>query len=230
MLKSPKSRKPAKKSTPKKARAKSKSQAASPGRLIAVEGTRGKQLSNVAPRLARQFGRNGSAAWSLWDASNTFYELSLNKSKSLAAPPRTLLLLYASDLMFRLRWEIEPALQEGRTVFAAPYVQSAIAFGLAVGLSKDWLDELFSFARKPDAALRLKEKPKKKTGNPGSGFVEFCCGTLAATSPDWDPAALRGAVQKYLDSLEDRQEIVRVGKKVPKELLAELRGRTSNPH
>src|SRR5258705_215400 len=107
-------------------------------------------------------GRNGGAGWSSWDASNTFYELRMSKAKYLAPPPRTLLLLYASDLMFRLRWEIEPALQEGQTVLAAPYVESAVALGMALGLSKDWLTELFSFARKPDASLRLKEKAKTK--------------------------------------------------------------------
>jgi hypothetical protein len=196
-----------------------------------VEGTRGKDLNSAVARLARQFHRNDGAGWSSWDASNTFYELSMSKARNSAPPPRTLLLLYASDLMFRLRWEIEPALQEGHTVLAAPYVESAVALGMALGLSKDWLDELFSFARKPDAALRLKEKfkskaklkkKKKKAGKPGKpaeGFVEFCCDSLAATSPDWDPVAVRGAVLKYLDSLEERNEILKVGKKVPKELL-----------
>jgi len=184
-------------------------------------------------RLARQFGRNGSAGWSLWDASNTFYELSMSKAKNLAPPPRTLLLLYASDLMFRLRWEIEPALQEGHTVLAAPYVESAVALGLALGLSKDWLDELFRFARKPDAALRLKEKiknkgkpkkkEKKKGGKPVNGFVEFCCEALAATSPDWDPVQVRGAVLKYLDTLEEKNEVLKVGKKLPKQLLEEVK-------
>ena len=40
-----------------------------------------------------------------------------------------LLLLYAADLAFRLRWEIRPALAEGYTVVAAPYVETAVAFG-----------------------------------------------------------------------------------------------------
>ena len=227
MSKSAKSQKLPNKRTPNKARSKAKRDGPSTGRLIALEGTRGKDLNNTVERLARHIGRNGSAGWSSWDASNTFYELSIGKAKNSAPPPRTLMLLYASDLMFRLRWEIEPALQEGQTVLAAPYVESAVAMGLALGLSKDWLDELFRFARKPDAVLRLKEKiknkskfkKKKKTGKPVNGFVEFCCDCLSATSPDWDPVQLRGAVLKYLDMLEEKQEIVKVGKRVPKELL-----------
>ena len=45
------------------------------------------------------------------------------KGKRGYAPPQTLVLLYASDLLFRLRWEIRPALAEGRTVVVAPYVR-----------------------------------------------------------------------------------------------------------
>jgi len=226
MSKSAKSEKPSQKNTSKKNKSKTGS-AASTGRLIALEGTRGKDLAASAERLARHAGRNGDAGWSLWDASNTFYELSLSKARNLAPPPRTLLLLYASDLMFRLRWEIEPALQEGQTVIAAPYVESAIAMGIALGLSKEWLDELFSFVRKPDAAVRLKEKVKHKNKSkkkdkkkPASSFVEFCCDSLADTSPEWDPIQLREAVLQYLDTLEEKKEIWKLGKKLPKELLA----------
>ena len=50
-----------------------------------------------------------------------------------APSARTLLLLYAADLAFRLRWQIRPALAEGRTVVAAPYVDTAVAFGRAAG-------------------------------------------------------------------------------------------------
>src|ERR1043165_3569723 len=101
--------------TPK---SKAKDEPAQPGgRLIALEGTLGKELTETVQRLARKLGNSEeSAGWSRWDASNTFYEMRMGKTKNLSPPPRTLLLLYASDLMFRLRWEIEPALSEGRTV------------------------------------------------------------------------------------------------------------------
>jgi len=230
MSKSPKrSGKSGKESKSKKVKANSQGEANSRGKLIALEGTRGKDLIESVQRLSRQFGKDeDGAGWSRWDASNTFYEMRMGKPRNLAPPPRTLLLLYASDLMFRLRWEIEPALNEGRTVLAAPYVQSAMAVGAAIGLSKDWLTELFSFAPKPDACLRLKEKAKlkdkskknkdKKQAKVEHGFVEFCCSTLAATSPDWDPVQVRGAVLKYFDDLEKKDEIVTVGKKLPKGL------------
>jgi len=229
MWKSVKNAKRVKKTPPKKNSPKVKTGRAPLGRLIAVEGARGKQLNSAVKYLARQFGRNDDAGWSSWDASNTFYELSMSKAINPAPPPRTLLLLYASDLMFRLRWEIEPALQEGQTVLAAPYVDSAVAVGIALGLSKDWLDELFRFAPKPHAALLLKpkikkkdksKKKKKKVGKPAEGFVEFCCHSLAATSPDWDPVQVRDAVLRNLNALAEKREILSIGKKLPKELLS----------
>ena len=63
-----------------------------------------------------------------------FQELAVADEAAGAPSARTLLLLYAADLAFRLRWQIRPALAEGRTVVAAPYVDTAMAFGRAAGL------------------------------------------------------------------------------------------------
>jgi thymidylate kinase len=126
--------------------------------------------------------------------------------------------LYASDLLFRLRWEIQPALNEGRTVVAAPYVESAMAFGVAAGLPKSWIRELFSFAPKPAASFRLKEKKKgkekkKKDGDGEPGFVEFSCNNLARHYPGWEIADVRREMLKYLKSLEDLGRVHEFGNK-----------------
>src|ERR1035441_5077885 len=126
------------------------------GRLVALDGTNGVMLRSEAERLARLCCGAAEPAWSLWDASNTFYELRMVKARNLTPTPRALMLLYASDLLFRLRWDIEPTLEEGLSVVAAPYVESAMAFGAAAGLPKEWIEELFRFAPKPAASFRLK--------------------------------------------------------------------------
>jgi hypothetical protein len=195
----------------------------SKGRLVALDGTKGHELEEGAEHLVHLLSRaNGGAGWSQWDASNTFYELRLGKSKHQAPPPRTLLLLYASDLLFRLRWEIRPALAEGHAVVAAPYVETAISFGVASGLSLDWLQELFSFAPKADASFRLKESKKFKEKVKGkkapSGFVEFCFNRLAAAYPNWNTHEVFTGMRNYLDTLEEKEEIRRLGKKLPKSL------------
>jgi thymidylate kinase len=130
--------KPEKKKS-KKDRGKAAGRTKPRGRLVALDGTNGVMLRSEAERLARLCCGTADPAWSLWDASNTFYELRMVKAKNLTPTPRVLMLLYASDLLFRLRWEIEPTLKEGRTVVAAPYVESAMAFGVAAGLPKEWI-------------------------------------------------------------------------------------------
>src|SRR5215471_16038275 len=79
------------------------------GQLIALDGTSGSFLNEESQRLARLYG--DEAAWSSFDASNTFHEVGMAKSKTITPTPRVLVLLYVSDLLFRLRWEIEPTLQ-----------------------------------------------------------------------------------------------------------------------
>jgi thymidylate kinase len=209
--------KPEKKKNSKKDRGKRAGRPKPRGRLVALDGTNGAMLRSEAERLARLCCGAADPAWSLFDASNTFYELRMVKARNLTPTPRVLMLLYASDLLFRLRWEIQPTLQEGRTVVAAPYVASAMAFGAAAGLPKDWLEELFSFAPKPEASFRLKEKKKgkekKKDGNGEPGFVEFFCASLARHYPGWETAEVRREMLKYLKSLEERDRIHEFGNK-----------------
>jgi hypothetical protein len=177
------------------------------GRLIALEGTRATDLHRAVERPRPRhhpLGSAGGVSW--WDASGTFYEMWLGKRKHLTASPRTLLLLYASDLVFRLRWEIQPALAAGQTVIAAPYLESAIAVGRACGLTRRWLAELLRFAPVPDACYRVKEGKKSLgwKGKSTDGFAEFCSTSLSATTPSFEPVEMRAGMIAVLDALERR--------------------------
>ena len=178
------------------------------GRLIALEGASGAELTRSAKRFSRHFcGGKAAAGVSRWDASNIFYELRRGDPSIPRPSPQTLLLLYASDLVFRLRWEIRPALEEGQCVIAAPYVESAIAFGKASGLPRRWLVDLFQFAPKPEACYVVKGNKEASggVGRPSEGYLEFCCATLSAGSPGWTSAELRSKFIAYLDALERRR-------------------------
>ena len=143
--------------------------------LIAIDGVdeasllaaaREEGLSTRAPGISR------------WDASGVFQDLSVADAEAGTPSARVLLLLYAADLAFRLRWEIRPALAEGRTVVAAPYLQTAFAFGRAAGLPVGWIMNLFKFAPKPNEqyfAALPDSKPLAKV----SGFVAFSCRRMA---------------------------------------------------
>ena len=138
--------------------------------LIAVDGV------DATAVLAEARAALGSPMWggiSRWDSSGVFQELAVADAEAGAPSARTLLLLYAADLAFRLRWQIRPALAEGRTVVAAPYVETAIAFGRAAGLKAGWLTNLFRFA--PRAAERRFVDSQSAREIAKDGFVGFAC-------------------------------------------------------
>lgn len=152
-----------------------------PGRLIAIDGTRGKDL-DAAARAVKTSIRNGrgvEAVFSRIDASGLFGELAAGKAE---VSPRSLTLVYAADLAFRLRWEIRPVLEAGGIVIAAPYLDTPIAIGAAYGLGQEWMRELFRFAPPPDVRGRAEEnkldKGWKATINRGYG--EYAAAVLGA--------------------------------------------------
>jgi hypothetical protein len=153
------------------------------GKLIALDGASGGALKAAALGL-KSDGLRG-AGISQWDASGIFGELAAAEREAGAPSARVLLLLYAADLAFRLRWEIRPALERGRTVIAAPYTDTAIALGRAAGLPGGWVKTLFAFAPHPDDSRRV--GPASARGYE-QGFVEFSCrhmnGNRAGLSSD----------------------------------------------
>jgi hypothetical protein len=145
--------------------------------LIAVDGVRGREIARRAEDVRRKMKRKSQvqAGISRWDASGAFYELRAAGKKALTLTPRSLLLLYAADLAFRLRWEITPALDAGQIVIAAPYVDTAIDFGEAAGLPRKWVAELLRFAPPADVRIGVGRSKNRKPSKPRStdGFVEF---------------------------------------------------------
>lgn len=118
----------------------------SKAKLVSIDGV---DASAVIAAARRAIVRPGRGGISHWDASGIFQDLGVADAAAGAPSARTLLLLYAADLAFRLRWEIRPALAAGRTVVAAPYVATAVAFGRAAGVPAGWLANLFRFAPLP---------------------------------------------------------------------------------
>jgi hypothetical protein len=139
------------------------------GRLIAVDGVNGVALTEAARASIADLPRDKRGV-SWWDASGVFGDLIVADREAGRPSARTLLLLYAADLAFRLRWEIRPALAEGRVVVAAPYVATAIAFGRAAGLPEAWLTDLFTFAPRAAKTEAVDAAGRQKTDD---GFVEF---------------------------------------------------------
>lgn len=146
--------------------------------LIAVDGVAGSAIAAGARVALASIERARRSGISHWDASGVFEELAVADEEAGRPSIRTLLLLYAADLAFRLRWEIRPALAEGFSVVAAPYVDTAVAFGLAAGLNREWLANLFQFAPRP-TERRVIDSPGGARSSRSGGFVEFGCQQLA---------------------------------------------------
>ena len=175
------------------------------GRLIALEGSGGRRMAVAARRLERSFRpAHGGAGVSGWDASAVFFEIAQGARGIPAPPPQTLILLYAADLAFRLRWQIRPALEEGTHVIAAPYLETVIGFGRAAGLPQGWLRRVFAFAPPPDICYRVPEctTPTKRGGTPSDSFLEFCFAHLRNGPARWDIEAIRRGFVAHLDRLE----------------------------
>lgn len=129
------------------------------GHLVAVDGSRGKDVSSAADALAKRVRKSGvECVISRWDASGLFGELAQAGRPGRHVSPRTLSLLYAADLAFRLRWEIRTTIETGGVVIAAPYVETAVAFGSACGLPASWLRELLRFAAAPNVRCVVRER------------------------------------------------------------------------
>jgi hypothetical protein len=151
------------------------------GTLVAIDGVNGLAVETAARMLARS-NRKRRAAVSGWDASGIFGELMVAEEDAGLPSARTLILLYAADLAFRLRWEVKPALAQGRMIVVAPYVNTAIAFGRAAGLDAKSLGEMFAFAPVPDETRTI-TAAASRTLSERTGFVEFACDQLlGATS------------------------------------------------
>jgi hypothetical protein len=140
-------------------------------RLISIDGINATALK-AAARATLAANRKHRPGVSQWGASGIFDELTFAEPDAGIPSARTLLLLYAADLAFRLRWEIRPALEEGRLVIAAPYVTTAVAFGQAAGLDPGWLADLFHFAPVPGERRSVDSAPARQVAD-RKGFVEF---------------------------------------------------------
>lgn len=166
------------------------------GVLIAIDGVDGKALSDATRALAAVH-RRPTASISRWGASGIFDELRQAESDAKQLSSRTLVLLYAADLAFRLRWEIQPALAAGRTVIAVPYILTAVAFGRASGLQAEWLSDLFHFAPTPSDHRAIERAPRRRAGDQ-EGFIEFAAHTLEGRAPRLSREQLLNDALKYV--------------------------------
>ena len=179
-----------------------------PGRLIAVDGSRGKDTDAAADAIVDELRRAGVAcAVSRWDASGLFGELAQAARGERPLSARTLALVYAADLAFRLRWEIRPVLEAGGIVVAASYIETPVAFAAGCGLNEEWLRQLLRFAPPPDLRGRARERKvdrpwKRRTDR---GYAEFGAAMLGDAEPKRVSKTARRRMIAMLDQTRGRK-------------------------
>ena len=172
------------------------------GRLIAIDGSRGKDTTAAAADVIEALkAKKVECSLSRFDASGLFGELAAAARGDRDISARTLTLVYAADLAFRLRWEIRPVLDAGGVVIASPYVDTAVAFGTACGLGEDWIRQLLRFAPRPALRARAGEKKINKgwKARVDRGYAEFAAAMLEASSPKLVSKAARRRVMALLN-------------------------------
>jgi hypothetical protein len=178
-----------------------------PGALIALDGADSARLSRAGETLHEALTkRKVSVLVSRWDASGLFDDVVSAPRAQREVSARTVMLLYAADLAFRLRWQIRPAVDDGHVVIAVPYVLTAKALGTAAGLPAEWLEALFRFAPGPARTVVLKE-PKGDPfwkRRPNRGFAESCATLLHTTGEGFARRKARAAMTKALATAAEK--------------------------
>lgn len=125
-----------------------------PGALIIVEGIDGSGKSTQLYLLKRWLEINGYRThFTEWNSSPLVRSATKRGKRQRILTPETFSLLHAADFADRWERQIWPLLQGGYLVLADRYIYTAFARDRARRCPKDWVCNLYSFARAPDLAL-----------------------------------------------------------------------------
>jgi hypothetical protein len=171
--------------------------------LIAIDASRGKDVNAAASAVIDALkAARIDCAISRFDASGLFGELASVSRSQPRVSMRTLTLVYAADLAFRLRWEIRPVLEAGGVVIASPYIETAVALGAACGLDEAWVRDLLRFAPTPQVRARAEERKPNKGWKPrlDRGYAEYSTAMLKASSPKVTSRSVRHRAIRLLEA------------------------------
>ena len=102
----------------------------------------------------------------------------------------------------------------GAVVIAAPYVETAIAFGAGCGLPEQWLRELLRFAPAADLQGLARERKRDRGWKPrlDRSYPEYCAALCADTLPRLSSKRARASVIAALQAARGRRVFQLEGK------------------
>lgn len=131
----------------------------SKGKFIVLEGIDGCGKTTHAKLLTKWLAEKGHNVLHTKEPSRGQIGLLLREYLKKDSLPLIDALLFTADRAEHVEKEIEPALKEGKIVVCERYFYSTIAYQMAQGLDKKWLQELNAFAPKPDLVILLDLPP-----------------------------------------------------------------------
>jgi hypothetical protein len=119
-----------------------------PGKLFVVEGIDGSGKTTQLALLAKWLIAEGHRVFvTEWNSSALVKAATKTGKKKNALTPMTFSLLHATDFADRLLYKIIPPLKAGMIVLADRYTYTAFARDATRGVDRQWVRELYSFAR-----------------------------------------------------------------------------------
>ncbi len=125
-----------------------------PGRLITAEGLDGSGKSTQLRLLQVWLLSQGyDVLITEWIPSKMIKKALKQSRKQGRMDPMLLSALYAADFAEFYEKEIVPALQHGLIVLVDRYVYTALARDLTRGVDQNWIQNVYTFAARPDLAV-----------------------------------------------------------------------------
>lgn len=124
------------------------------GRLIAAEGLDGSGKSTQLQLLGFWLRAEGyEAVITEWTPSKLIKRALKAGKKQGSMDPMLLSILHAADFAELYERDILPPLQRGAVVLADRYVYTALARDLARSVDRNWIEQVYRFAVRPDLAI-----------------------------------------------------------------------------
>ena len=127
------------------------------GWLIVIEGTDGVGRTTHVNRLRTHLERLGYAVAETGLTRSDLASLGIHHAKQgNTLGSNAFNLFYATDFADRLERQIVPALRSGFVMLTDRYIYSLISRAIVRGADPDWIQQVYSFALKPDATFYLR--------------------------------------------------------------------------
>lgn len=187
-----------------------------PGRLFVVEGIDGSGKSTQIDLLYKWLLSEGYlVTFSEWNSSPIVKKTTKKGKSRHLLSPLTFSLIHAADFAGRTYAQILPSLEAGAIVLADRYAFTAFVRDGVRGMSREWVERLYSFAVQPHVAfyfdVPLDESLRRiLTGRPELKFYE--AGMDLGLSPDpYESFRLfQGRIREQYEDVVASYDLVRI--------------------